>query len=192
LITTLWARLALSDLFIHGIGGAKYDEVTDQLFTRFLGLQPPRLVVVSGTLLLPVPAWEVSSREDEDLKQRLWQLRYHPETFLEDHQSIPEPAARLIAEKQRWIATPQTPGNARERCRAIRRVNAAMQPFVATQQSETTERLGEIERLLEANRVLRWREFSFCLHPEESLRHFLDQAIDKDGAICSNEATMAG
>ena len=29
LITTLWARLVLGDLFLHGIGGAKYDQVTD-------------------------------------------------------------------------------------------------------------------------------------------------------------------
>ena len=41
LITTLWARLALGDLFIHGIGGAKYDCVTDRLIERFFGLAPP-------------------------------------------------------------------------------------------------------------------------------------------------------
>src|SRR5207253_1004951 len=29
LITTLAARLLLGDLFLHGIGGAKYDQVTD-------------------------------------------------------------------------------------------------------------------------------------------------------------------
>ena len=41
LVTTLWARLALGDLFIHGIGGAKYDRVTDLLMERFFGLHPP-------------------------------------------------------------------------------------------------------------------------------------------------------
>ena len=39
LITTLWARLALSDLFLHGIGGAKYDRVTDRLIETFFGLR---------------------------------------------------------------------------------------------------------------------------------------------------------
>ena len=37
LITTLWARLVLGDLFLHGIGGAKYDQVTDLLIERFSG-----------------------------------------------------------------------------------------------------------------------------------------------------------
>ncbi len=41
LITTLFARLLLGDLFLHGIGGAKYDQVTDLLIGRFFGLEPP-------------------------------------------------------------------------------------------------------------------------------------------------------
>ena len=32
----------LSDLFIHGIGGAKYDELTDEIIRRFFGIEPPR------------------------------------------------------------------------------------------------------------------------------------------------------
>ncbi len=38
LTTTLFARLCLADLFVHGIGGAKYDEMTDRLIARFFGL----------------------------------------------------------------------------------------------------------------------------------------------------------
>ncbi len=191
LTTTLWARLALSDLFVHGIGGAKYDEVTDRLFEQFFGLRPPRLMVVSGTRLLPVPAPEGSLEQKRQVKQRLWQLRHHPEQFLDDCQ-VASPydrdgAGRLVAEKQRWIATAQTAENARGRCRAIRRINLALQPFVARQQREEADRLDELDRALEASRVLRWREFSFCLHPEPSLRRFLDRAPCKLGATCSNE-----
>ena len=35
LVTTLWARLC-STLFLHGIGGAKYDQVTDRLIEMIL------------------------------------------------------------------------------------------------------------------------------------------------------------
>jgi hypothetical protein len=31
LVTTMFTRIALADLFIHGIGGAKYDEATDSI-----------------------------------------------------------------------------------------------------------------------------------------------------------------
>ena len=54
LITTLWARLVLGDLFLHGIGGAKYDQLTDLLIERFFGLTPPGFMVLSATLHLPI------------------------------------------------------------------------------------------------------------------------------------------
>ncbi len=194
LTTTLWARLALSDLFVHGIGGAKYDEVTDRLFERFLGLPAPRLMVVSGTLLLPVRAPAASVDEQRELKQRLWQLRHHPERFLEenlhDGQGEHNEPWRLIAEKRRWIETPQTRENARRRCRAIREINVALQPYISGRRARTHERLGEVNRALEAARLLRWREFGFCLHPEDSLRRFLDRVLGKAAATCSNELTV--
>ena len=52
LVTTLFARLVLSDLFIHGIGGAKYDQLTDELIRSFFGLAPPDYLVISATLHL--------------------------------------------------------------------------------------------------------------------------------------------
>ncbi len=58
LLTTLFGRLLLSDLFMHGIGGGKYDELTDLLIARFFGLEPPGFLVLSGTLHLPVDAAE--------------------------------------------------------------------------------------------------------------------------------------
>jgi hypothetical protein len=54
LLTTLFARLLLSDQFIHGIGGAKYDQLTDAIFERFLGLNPPEFITATATLRLPL------------------------------------------------------------------------------------------------------------------------------------------
>src|SRR5205807_9175637 len=69
LTTTLWARLALGDLFIHGLGGAKYDQLTDALIERFFGLTPPAFLTVSGTLYLPVERPEVSESDVRRLDQ---------------------------------------------------------------------------------------------------------------------------
>ncbi len=52
LITTLWARLVLGDLFIHGIGGGNYDLVTDRIIERFFQRTPPGFMVLSATLHL--------------------------------------------------------------------------------------------------------------------------------------------
>ena len=36
-----FSRFMLGDLFIHGIGGAKYDELGDEIARRFFGIEPP-------------------------------------------------------------------------------------------------------------------------------------------------------
>src|SRR5262249_37449043 len=41
LTNTLFARLFLADLFVHGLGGGKYDELTDAIIRRFHGIEPP-------------------------------------------------------------------------------------------------------------------------------------------------------
>jgi len=50
LTNTLYARLFLSDLFLHGIGGGKYDELTDELIRRFYGVEPPAFLILSAYL----------------------------------------------------------------------------------------------------------------------------------------------
>jgi hypothetical protein len=53
LTLTLYLRLFLADQFIHGIGGARYDQVTDALIERFLGVPPPKFCVTTATLYFP-------------------------------------------------------------------------------------------------------------------------------------------
>jgi hypothetical protein len=170
LITTLWARLALGDLFIHGIGGAKYDQVTDLLIERFFRLDPPELLVVSATLQLPIERPRTSIDELHALKRKLGELSYHPERCLTGLEGAP---VDLISAKRRWIDTPQTKENARERCRAIRAANAALQPWLDPQRTRLLERQARMLRSLQAEKVLAWREYAFCLYPEATLRDFL-------------------
>jgi hypothetical protein len=53
LTLTLFFRLLIVDQFIHGIGGARYDRVTDAVINDFFGLTPPRFCVTTATLLPP-------------------------------------------------------------------------------------------------------------------------------------------
>ena len=43
LTTTMFARLFLADLFIHGIGGGIYDELTDRIIERYYGFPARRI-----------------------------------------------------------------------------------------------------------------------------------------------------
>jgi hypothetical protein len=53
LTLTTFLRLVVVDLFIHGIGGGRYDQVTDRLIDRHFGTEPPRFAVTTATMLFP-------------------------------------------------------------------------------------------------------------------------------------------
>ena len=55
LITTMFARLVISDLFMHGIwDGGKYDQMTDAIIREILRYTAPPMVVATATLRLPL------------------------------------------------------------------------------------------------------------------------------------------
>ncbi len=183
LTTTLFARLLLGDLFVHGIGGAKYDQVTDALIERFFGLAPPGFATVSGTLHLPISGRPRETEPPGELRQQLWRLTHHPEQFFNGagHETaeLAGELDALIAEKQRWIETPQTPQNAQVRCRAIRQINAALQPWVRPQREGLDRRLQTAFSARQADAVLRSREYGFCLYPVATLRRFFARVLPK-------------
>jgi len=175
LVTTLFARLILGDLFLHGIGGAKYDQVTDAMIERLFGLPPPGFLVISATLLLPVARQRVTPEAARRIARQLRDLEYHPEAMLDNVGQVFQPASSseaeaLITAKKQWIATSPTPDNARTRWREIRRINAALQPFVSDRREELRRRRTETASALAAEAILSWREYAFCLYPEEMLR----------------------
>lgn len=175
LITTLWARLALGDLFLHGIGGAKYDQVTDALIGRFFGLRPPGYMVLSATLHLPVGRAHQPTADERSIDRQLRDLAFHPERHLAP-QALPEASgdpATLVAEKQRWIHTPPSPENGRQRYLAFRRLNQALQPWVAAQRERLAQQRLESREARQQAKIVAWREYAFCLYPESPLRDFL-------------------
>jgi hypothetical protein len=180
LITTLWARLALSDLFMHGIGGAKYDQVTDRLIETFFGLTPPGIMVLSATLYLPVQRPQASAAKLLELRRELRELSYHPEVHLRSHGLLDgQSSARarsLVDEKLRWIGAPVTHDNAYARWASLRRINSELQDCVAQRRQQLVELQSQMRRALRHEKVLGSREYSFCLYPESELREFLQRA----------------
>jgi hypothetical protein len=176
LTTTLFARLVLGDLFLHGIGGAKYDQVTDEIIRLFFGFEPPEFATVSATLRLPIAHEPIDSTEHGNWQQRLRELKYHPEQFIEANgevAGVQSAAGYLIAKKQRWIATPKTLENAGERHRAIVAANEALQPFVAPLRGQLERQRDELLHRKRCEAILRSREYSFCLYPREQFASLL-------------------
>ncbi len=176
LITTMFTRLAVADLFLHGIGGAKYDEVTDAICLRFFGAAPPAFAAMSGTLRLPIAHPPTDGLVPERLRFELRELTFHPERMLAGTTLTNGEGVRIaaaIADKRRWVETEKRAQNAADRHRGIVAANDALQPFVAADRARLEQLLASAVDRTRVSRVLDSREFAFGLFPEKQLRDFL-------------------
>src|SRR5690606_12266035 len=82
LALTLFLRMFASDLFIHGIGGGRYDQVTDAVIRRYYGVEPPAFVVASMTMYLPLGAHVVTAEEVAAAKERLNRIEHNPDALM--------------------------------------------------------------------------------------------------------------
>jgi hypothetical protein len=173
LTTTMFLRYVLADGFIHGIGGAKYDEVTDALVERWLGIQAPGFIVVTATQRPPLPRLLTKPKDVSVAQWRVRDFRWNPQRHLpQEIQSDPE-VARLVSQKEALIAA--EPSNKIERKKWFQELSAVTQRLARYLSSE----IGYAERFLEivrrdmaANQLLMRRDYAWCLFPEELLRDY--------------------
>jgi hypothetical protein len=170
LTLTLFARLMLGDLFVHGLGGAKYDEVTDDVMRHWLGIDPPRYAVLSATALLPLPKFPASTAQLQQVQRELRELDWQPER----HGAGP---TELVQQKQEWIA--RQPDNRLARQERFQQLNRTTKEL-RTSVSRTVTEAEEMRfiRELAANGKLARRDFAWVLHPEETLLPLLSAYLE--------------
>jgi hypothetical protein len=173
LITTMYARLALSDYFLHGIGGAKYDELTDRIIARFFACQPPAYGVATATLLLPIDRPAVTGEEFCRTDRELRDMHFNPDRHLDNGAACDETVAALVREKHNWIAAELPKGERRGRHRTIEELNRRLETYVADERERLRVERVRLAEQLRIARLLGSREFSFCLFPAETLPRML-------------------
>jgi hypothetical protein len=175
LATTLFARLFLADVFIHGIGGAKYDQVTDRICERFLGIALPPYATVTGTLRLPLAKPASELKQVHDMQRELRELQFHPEHNrgkMELKGDDSERVEQLMAEKLEWIRTEKTPANAAERHQAITSANRELSAFLHNRRDILESEILTARHDANVAKIRNSREFAYCLFPSQELREF--------------------
>jgi hypothetical protein len=177
LTNTMYARLFLCDLFIHGIGGGKYDEVTDAIIRRYYRIEPPAYLVLSATLLLPLPRYPAG--DCRRLHHQARDLFYNPQRHLDgESRSRPE-LAELVARKEVLIREePPDRRGRRERFRQIREVSERLRAAVDGKLATTRRAADDCEAAAHANAILMRRDYPFVLYPESTLRPFCEQFLN--------------
>ena len=176
LTTTLFTRLVLGDLFLHGIGGAKYDEVTDDLARRLWGCPPPPFATCSATMHLPIEHSHTAAGDLRDVRRRLRDCQWHPERFVDA--SASSVAKQALADKQEWIRTAKTPENAATRHQAIAAANAILRGDVEAKRHDLELQERQTVAAARATAILESREYAFGLFPTTDLRERMWRLVE--------------
>lgn len=167
MMLTAFMRLLASDVFVHGIGGALYDRVTDAVMGRFFGVAPPVFAVATATMFFPTA--RAAGRVDLGriaLEGR--RLRH----------GWSDPAKRIMA--QRIAGAPR---RSPERQRLFDAMHAHLRGVVEGETYRSWLRRFEESRLeYERQKVLFDRELFYGIQPVERLRLLIERVNSMTGA----------
>ncbi|MBI2914846.1 MAG: hypothetical protein HYY08_02860 [Firmicutes bacterium] len=213
LTLTMFARLFCGELFVHGVGGGKYDRVTDAIIARFFGIHPPGYVVASLGLHLEgggglagwdeAEGWRIheSRRRLEELRTALRALRYNPERLA---RRIREPGDPLSRGQDTELA-PEVEELVRRKEELVRRISTASsgkRPLtreIEAVNEELSRRLGHVgarlaSELREAGarardlEVLSHREYPFFFYAPQAVKGVVAGAFGE--TVCCGEESV--
>ncbi|MDZ4170338.1 MAG: hypothetical protein U1E26_11900 [Coriobacteriia bacterium] len=173
LTLTAFVRMLCCDLFVHGVGGGRYDRVTDSVIRRYFGVEPPAYAVASITLYLPLGAHLVSDAEIAQATERVNRFEHNPDALLAsvdfDDPDEQAQAAALVKEKARLVADIAAPDADKKRLgMRIREVNAELAGVLAPLKAELLDDLERLKAQRAAADILTDRTYPFCFwDPEE-------------------------
>jgi hypothetical protein len=156
------ARTALTDRFVHGLGGGVYEQATDHWMQAWLGWTPPPHDVVSASLRLDMPIPEGAA-----VAVMPWRRAWCDPELLQARGAGPSPARRHLLD--RIAALPVgDPGRRRAyrdliEARNAGRVARAME-LESLRQAELVAARARQSRELAARRT-----WCFALHPPEAI-----------------------
>ena len=181
LLLTLYNRLFISDLFIHGLGGAKYDLVTDEIIREFFKVEPPHFLVVSCTLYLNFKSSSgTSDSKISALKKKIRDLGFNPERYVSELSLTKkdEIQMRKLAEKKteliKKIKGVLTSAEKRNISEEIKAINNFMVEKVRPLKYELGKKLEDGEEKMKQSKVYTFREFPYCFFSAKTLRNLLN------------------
>ena len=173
--TTMFSRLFISDVFIHGTGGAKYDTITDEIIKEFFGIDPPAFVTVSATLFLPLDTYDLNVKALQELQRVVGDMCYNPERYASNDTQSKSEFMNSVKEKQRLLKV-MAVGNADEKRRyfnQIKELNKLMSMQINPELQKKQSEIDTICNKLTYNEVVRFREYPVYLYPMKVLKEYL-------------------
>ena len=180
LLLTLYNRLFISDIFIHGLGGAKYDLVTDEIIREFFKVEPPHFLVASCTLYLNFKSSpDASDFKISALKNKIRDLEFNPERYVDKLPLTKKEKNQIaeLAEKKteliKKIKKILSPIEKRKISEEIKAINNFMAEKIIPLKYELNKKI-EKEEKMKQSKVYTFREFPYCFFSAKTLRNLLN------------------
>jgi len=177
LTLTLFARLFLAEMFVHGIGGGIYDRFTDRLMSRIWGIEPPQYAVVTATLRLPLPLPSPPSCNRVEVLHRLRDCRFNPDRVLST-ELLALPEVQALVQRKRELLWHWSQANRQQRAilhRELAEVREALWPLVRNTETALRQALAELESHQAQRAVALDREWAFVLHADTALTRLVER-----------------
>lgn len=178
---TLFCRLFLCDLFVHGVGGAKYDRATDRIIEDFYGIIPPTYAYISLTMHLPEPKPEVKITQVEKLEEGLKTFEENPKKYYRCpgiEEDVGTQIKTLTARKNELIKDLKSTSG-EEKSKVIEKINeveSKLDLLLSDLKSDLRKELKNLKRELHNKEVIETREYPFFFFPKERI----EQAVAKN------------
>ncbi|MBI1321740.1 hypothetical protein GC170_00930 [bacterium] len=172
LVTTALCRILLTDLFVHGIGGAIYDVLGDAVFGEYFGVRMPRYAVLTATLrLADFPAAHSADERERQIRSKRW-LRWQAERIRPEDPRLQE----LFERKRRWLEHPHVERtDRRQRATQLRKINREIAMLLDAQIRDAEAKIERLSQSSLAEAVVRSREFSIVLHSADRVKRLADK-----------------
>lgn len=181
LTTTLFMRLFLSDLFIHGIGGAVYDALTDQMMRRLWPISAPNYLVATATVMLPLGKPNAMPLSSYELERRLRDWRWTPERCFNEFTLSDGRLQGIMDAKKEWVNNKPRDGSVRAWHQQLQQLNEKIRQQKPDFEKQLLSDLAIARDQESENRIFSSREYSFAIFPVEylcsSLTELAQQAI---------------
>ena len=170
LTNTMYARLICCDLFVHGIGGAKYDELTDAICARFFGMAPPPFLLFTATLRLPGQENQVEWPDITRVESQLRELQFHPEKHLAAPESVND--RELAIAKRNLLAEKESCTDQREWRNRLVQMNGLISANTELLKTKLNAELLGLKKSFADAAVIGSREIPFCFFDDRLVDQF--------------------
>lgn len=161
--TTMYARLFLGDWFLHGLGGAKYDELTDLLIQHFWRIPAPAFGVATATFRLPntpyIPDLEVQL---SDLENTIRRMQQQPDRFIDPGDGAAE---ELVLDKQKLIREKDSFVDQKSFRKAVAELDQQLREHMLPKIEVLSQERQHLEQSQTANRIWGARDYSLACFP---------------------------